>query len=762
MEHNQQQEFSAALARAEQGITLTVDDAEALLSATGEQLEALLDLAGKTRDSGAALRGDTTGNQITYSKKVFIPLTTLCRDRCHYCVFVDTPGELRAKQQPPYMGADEILRIARQGAEMGCKEALFTLGDRPESRWKVAAEWLADHGYESTLDYVREMGELVLRETGLLPHFNPGVMSWQELQRLRPFSPSMGMMLETTSSRLWLEPGKAHFGSPDKDPNLRMQVLEDAGRSRIPFTTGILLGIGETIRERAESLMAIRDSHRRWGHIQETIIQNFRAKPRTAMQNHEDLGLTEYIAGVAVARLVMGPEAHIQAPPNLTQPDELHSLIRAGIDDWGGISPLTPDHVNPERPWPQIERLAELTAEAGYALTERLTAHPRWTNQPDYWLDSQLHAPVAALQQTELPAILVENEQQILHRARQNPQHLTDADFASMLAFRGAALDELCSLADAIRQDLVGDDLTYVVNRNVNSAQYDPALKHGTIDDEALRVLANEAAAAGATEFCVQGMLPAQLSGQRYLDLITALQVQPAIHIHAYRPPEALDAAQRLGISLAEFHGMLRDHGVKSVPGTGARILDDSIWTTLNGGPDMPVTQWLDVLRSAHHAGLRSTATMVYGHIETPEQVVAHLNQLVQLQAETSGFTEFIAMPLIPADHPVTVEGVTRMADDAYTRAIHAVARLKLMGQINHIQAAWPKFGLGTARDVLRSGANDMGGLLLDGPHPQADPEAGRSLSLRDIQSLADQLDRRMVQRTTDYTPIAAFESLTP
>jgi len=322
------EEFSAVLDRADQGAVLTVDDAEILLGASGDALEQLLAVAGKVRDAGAAQRGDATGKRITYSKKVFIPLTTLCRDRCHYCVFVDTPGGLRKQNKPPFMPPEDILALALEGAEMGCKEALFTLGDRPESRWSVAAEWLAEHGYESTLDYVHEMGEMVLRETGLLPHFNPGVMSWLELQRLRPTSPSMGMMLETTSSKLWSEPGQPHFGSPDKDPQLRLQVLDDAGRSRIPFTTGILLGIGETLRDRAESIIAIRDSHRKWGHVQETIVQNFRAKPRTAMMGHRDLETEEYLAGVAVTRLMMGPGPIFRR--HQTSPIQMNSTPSSG------------------------------------------------------------------------------------------------------------------------------------------------------------------------------------------------------------------------------------------------------------------------------------------------------------------------------------------------------------------------------------------------------------------------------------------------
>lgn len=753
--------FNAAFRRAEEGLRLGVNDTEALLNATGDQAARVVKLAGAVRDSGAMARGDLTGNRITYSRKVFIPLTTLCRDRCHYCVFVDTPGKLRTKGKPPYMAAEEVLRIASEGATMGCKEALFTLGDRPETRWQVAADWLADHGYESTLDYVRHMGELVLQETGLLPHFNPGVMSWPELQRLRPLSPSMGMMLETTSSRLWSEPGQPHFGSPDKDPKLRLQVLEDAGRSRIPFTTGILLGIGENVRERAESILAIRDSHDRWGHIQETIVQNFRAKPRTAMQNKPDLELDDYILAVAVTRLVMGPAAHIQAPPNLTQPDELHSLIRAGIDDWGGISPLTPDHVNPERPWPQIERLAELTAELGYRLEERLTAHSRWIDEPDYWSDSNLHQPVRALEQRPAPATMLDPERQILRRAQQDPAQLSDADFAAMLRFRGQALDELTQFADQVRHDQVGDRLTYVINRNVDATQFDPMHERNGVDATEFQAIAAEAAQAGATEFCVQGMLHADLAGTGYLELIEALSGSAEeAHIHAYRVPEALDAAQRLGIPVAEFYRLLKAQGVRSVPGTGARILNDDVRHVLSAGTDLPSAQWLEVLRSAHEAGLTSTATMNYGHIETPEQIVAHLNALIDLQQDTGGFTEFIAMPILPPDHPVALPGVHRMADDAYSRAVHAVARLKLLGHIDNIQAAWPKVGLGAARDLLRSGANDLGGLLIDGLHPTTDPEAGRTLTLADVQRLATQLGRTPTQRTTSYALLEPQERL--
>ncbi|WP_147104505.1 7,8-didemethyl-8-hydroxy-5-deazariboflavin synthase CofG [Nesterenkonia populi] len=761
-----QEPVLSALAHAESSGEPTPAHAEALLAARGPQLERLLNLAGRLRDEGAAARGDSTGRRITYSKKVFIPLTTLCRDRCRYCTFVDTPGGLRKQGKQPFLSREEVLRIAREGAEAGCKEALFTLGDRPEDRWEAAGEWLAEHGCASTLDYVRETAELVREETGLLPHLNPGVMTWTEMQRLRPAAPSMGMMLETTSSALWSQPGGAHYGSPDKDPQVRLRVLDDAGRSRIPFTTGILLGIGETLADRADSLFAIRDAHRKWGHIQETIVQNFRAKPRTAMQNEPDLATSEYVASVAVARWVMGPEAHIQAPPNLTDPQELRLLLRAGVDDWGGVSPVTPDHVNPERPWPQIEDLARMTAEAGYELDERLTAHPRWTAEPDYWLDHRLRSPVRRLLETGAagpaaqrlaPALHTDADRTLLRQAEEDGDRLAEQDWARLLQASGEALERLASLADAVRAERVGDQLTCAVNRNVSAALYDPHQLRGGLSDDDLRGIAAEAAAGGATEICVQGPVDASLPGQAYLDLVDALRAGADLHLHAYRPAEILDAAGRLSISPTEFQQRLKAHGVGSVPGTAARILDDELRHVLSAGTDMPAVQWLELIGSAHRAGLRSTATMVYGHLETPLQTVQHIIALRRLQQQTGGFTEFIAMPLLPQDSPAPVPWVRRMADDRQTRAVHAVARLMLAGQIDHIQAAWPKFGLGAAEAVLAGGADDLGGVLLEGLRPEADPEAGRSLSLADVRRSAEALGRTPVQRSTVYEPLGTL-----
>ena len=397
------QQVRRALARAERGAALDLDEATVLLAATGEDLDRLCAAAARVRDAGLAASGRVVDGRgvVTYSPKVFIPVTKLCRDRCHYCTFVESPGQLERAGHAMFLSPDEILDIARQGAELGCLEALFTLGDRPEDRWSQARDWLDEQGYDSTLSYVRAMAIRVLEETGLLPHLNPGVMSWEELNRLKPVSPSMGMMLETTSRRLFETKGEAHFGSPDKDPEVRLRVLEDAGRLSIPFTTGLLVGIGETLTERAETILALRATSRAYGAVQEVIVQNFRAKPDTAMRHADDLGLDEYRATIAVTRLLLGPKARVQAPPNLVDhsegADECRALLDAGVDDWGGVSPLTPDHVNPERPWPSLERLRAITADCGFELTARLTVHPEYVVRGEPWLDPRISAHVAAL-----------------------------------------------------------------------------------------------------------------------------------------------------------------------------------------------------------------------------------------------------------------------------------------------------------------------------------------------------------------------------
>lgn len=765
-------DIAGALARLECSEVVDQRDAEVLFGARGDNLERLLLVASRLRDEGLARSGRT--GIITYSKKVFIPVTQLCQDRCHYCVFVDTPGGLAKRNIPVFMSPEQILDVARQGAALGCKEALFTLGDRPENRWPSARNWLDDHGYESTLDYIRAMAILVLEQTGLLPHLNPGVMSWSELQRLRPVAPSMGMMLETTATRLWSQKGGVHYGSPDKDPALRLRVLEDAGRSRIPFTTGVLLGIGENDAERADALFEIRRSHERHGHIQETIVQNFRSKPRTAMQNEADLALQEYVAAVAVARIVMGPDATIQAPPNLTDSQELGLLLRAGIDDWGGVSPLTPDHVNPERPWPELETLARLTRDGGFELRERLTAHPGFIRDDQTWLDPRLHsqvhaladpatglaredAPVVGRSWSAEPELRAGRLTDLLDAAELTPAALSDEEYVALLGADGADLDRLVHIADELRRSTVGDDVSFVINRNLDLSLYDPKRSFaGSLDLALIRDLADEAHALGATEVCLQGAVTAG-GEDAYVDIIgTIRRAQPGLHIHCLRPVEIAAAAGRLGVTVRVFLQRMRVAGADSVPGTGARILDDRIRAVLSDQTDPPMESWIDVVTSAHSLGLATTATMVYGHIETPADQVGHLRLLGSIQDATGGFTEFIPMPYMPLEASSTVAAVAGPGPTLrQTRAVHAVARLMLTGRIDHIQAAWTKLGLAAAESVLRGGADDLGGLLLGGTlAPTAGAEAHRALSIGDVRAIAADLGRPLRQRTTLYETV--------
>ena len=732
---------------------LSATEATTLLDARGADLERLLTVAGAVRDQGLARAG--RGDVITYSRKVFLPLTHLCRDRCHYCVFVQSPGKLAAAGISPFMSPDDVLKVARAGAELGCKEALLTLGDRPETRWASAREWLDSNGYASTLDYVGAMAKLILDETGLLPHLNPGVMSWAEMQRLKPVAPSMGMMLETTSSRLWETPGEAHFGSPDKDPAVRLRVLEDAGRSAIPFTTGVLLGIGETHSERVDAICAIRDIHARYGHVQEVIVQNFRAKPATAMMGSADLGTQEYVATVAVTRLLLGPDMRVQAPPNLTDPAELSLLIRAGVDDWGGVSPLTPDHVNPERPWPQITELAEYTAAEGYALRERLTTHPHYIRDArgtagghgDGWFDDRLFARVSALADGYGLARRDAYLESVLQRAEADPAGLSDAEYVALLHADGDDLEALAALADRVRTAHAGDAVTYAVNRNLDSSL--------GLSEQRIVELVGEAMSLGATEICAQGPVPAHLGADGYLDFARAVKRAGPVHLHAFRPAEVLDGAARAGLELSEWLTTLADVGVDTVPGTAARILDDTVRARLTAGADIPVSEWERAIVAAHRAGLRSTATMVYGHVETPAQQVEHLRRIASIAMRTNGFTEFIPMPWLPTESPVRVEGHRGGPTLRESRAVHAVARLMLTGHIDHLQAAWTKLGLRGAQLVLAGGADDVGGVLLDGQlDPLAGPEQGRELTVADVQRLAAEIGRPTRQRTTTYDDV--------
>jgi FO synthase len=829
--------LNRALVRAERGVTLDATEAETLMHARGlaegEPLDRLLTTAARVRYAGLASAGRP--GMVTYSRKVFIPLTHLCRDRCHYCTFVTTPGQLRAEGKAPFLSPDEVLDIARQGAALGCKEALFTLGDRPEDRWPVAAEWLEAHGFDSTLGYLRAMAIRVLEETGLLPHLNPGVLSWEEIQRLKPVAASMGMMLETTATRLWSEKGGPHFGSPDKDPAVRLRVLEDAGRSAVPFTTGVLLGIGETYAERVDALAEIRASARRHGHVQEVIVQNFRAKPRTAMAGTDDLALQEYVASVAVSRLVLGPAARVQAPPNLSDSTELGLLLRAGVDDWGGVSPLTPDHVNPERPWPNIDKLAQLTADAGFTLRERLAAQPGFVLQPEPWLDPRVRPHVSALAgpdglavegripvglpwqepdeawtasgrvdlHTEIDTVGRTGDRRsdfdavygdwaelrsrtesardghstaiaagdpavhaALRHAETDPAGLSDAEYLALLGADGTDLDALAALADAVRRDVNGDDVTYVVNRNVNFtnvcytgcrfcafAQRRTDADAFTLSMQQVGDRVDEAWAGGATEICMQGGIHPDLPGTAYLDLAREVKSRrPDIHLHAFSPMEVVNGSARTGLSFRDFLTAAKEAGVDSLPGTAAEILDDDVRWVLTKGK-LPTATWLEIVRTAHQVGLPTTSTMMYGHVDTPAHWVGHLRTLAALQDETGGFREFVLLPFVHHNSPIYLAGVARPGPtNRENRAVHAVARLLLHGRIDNIQTSWVKLGDTGTQTMLDGGANDLGGTLMEETISRMAGSGNGSLkTIAELEAMAAGIGRPARQRTTEY-----------
>ena len=758
-------------------------EAEALLGASGADFERLLALAGAARDAGLTASGRP--GVITYSRKVFVPLTTLCRDRCHYCVFVDTPAQLLKMHKPAFMSPEQVLAVVRQGQALGCKEALLTLGDRPEDRWPEARAWLDEHGFASTLDYVGYIARLITAETGLLAHLNPGVMSAEELRMLRPTAPSMGMMLETTSRSLFEQPGQVHYGSPDKDPALRLSVIEDAGRERVPFTTGILVGIGETLRDRAESLVALRDSHERHGHVQEVIVQNFRAKPRTAMQGAPDAALLEYVTAVAVARLVMGPDMRIQVPPNLSDPAEFDLLVRAGADDWGRVAPLTADHVNPERPWPHLDDLAARTAELGFVLRERLTAHPEFVRDAEVWIDPDLYAAVAALADPEtglarsglrgpatgsgtadsptpsrslsLPKRPASHShaaaiRRLAEAAASDPLALGDSEWVALLEATGDDLDALTATADDVRRYTVGEAVSLVVNRNLTSSGFraSPTGDPGAFTLEDVGAIAADAWELGATELCVQGILPPAESPDAYLAIARAVKAAtPRMHLHAYRPQDVRDLADRGGLGLDGALAALREAGVDTVPGTGVKVLSERVRALVAPG-DLEVDRWIEGITAAHLAGFRSTSVLFYGHVETAAERIAHLRLLREIQSATSGFTEFVPIPL-----PGQMGGVGlvpgRSALDEH-RAMVAVSRLALSGSIPHIQIPWTRLGRETAAALLGAGGDDLGGTLLDGRvKPEAGIERGLELPVTDAAAIAARLFRPFRQRTTDY-----------
>ncbi|WP_190017574.1 bifunctional FO biosynthesis protein CofGH [Streptomyces lucensis] len=817
-----------ALKRARDGVALDVAEAAVLLQARGEALDGLVASAGRVRDAGLDAAGRP--GVITYSKSVFIPLTRLCRDKCHYCTFVTVPGKLRRAGHGMFMSPDEVLDIARKGAALGCKEALITLGDKPEDRWPEAREWLDAHGYDDTIAYVRAVSIRILEETGLLPHLNPGVMTWTDFQRLKPVALSMGMMLETTATRLWSEPGGPHHGSPDKEPAVRLRVLEDAGRSSVPFTSGLLIGIGETYEERAESLFALRKVSRAYHGIQELIIQNFRAKPDTAMRGMPDAELDDLVATVAVARHIMGPSACLQAPPNLVD-DEYGRLIAAGVDDWGGVSPLTIDHVNPERPWPQIEELAAKSAAAGFDLRERLCVYPEFVQRGEPWLDPRLRPHVSALADPEtglarpgaLPRGLPWQEpeeafvpagrtdlhrtidtegrsadrrddfdevygdwdalreaaapgmaperidtdvRQALRTAADDPTRLTDAEALALLHADGPALDALCGVADDVRRSAVGDDVTYIVTRNINFtnvcytgcrfcafAQRRTDADAYTLSLEQVADRAEQAWEVGAVEVCMQGGIHPDLPGTAYFDIARAVKKRvPGMHVHAFSPMEVVNGATRTGLSVREWLTAAKEAGLDSIPGTAAEILDDEVRWVLTKGK-LPTATWTEVVTTAHELGIRSSSTMMYGHVDQPRHWLGHLRTLAGIQQRTGGFTEFVTLPFIHTNAPVYLAGIARPGPTTRdNRAVTAMARLLLHPWIPNIQTSWVKLGAEGAAEMLRSGANDLGGTLMEETISRmAGSSYGSYKSVRDLVAVAKAAGRPARPRTTLY-----------
>jgi FO synthase len=756
-----------------------------------EQAYTLLDHADWRALAGIAsqLRERGWGTRVSYSRKVFVPLTQLCRDVCHYCTFAKVPRKL----EKPYLEPEDVLRIARAGAALGCKEVLFTLGDQPELRYARAREALARLGFATTLDYLQHVAGLVLRETGLLPHLNPGLMDAQQLARLRQVAPSMGIMLESASERLCAR-GGAHHGSPDKLPARRLETLRLAGEARVPMTSGILIGIGETRRERIDALLALRELSDRHGHIQEIIVQNFRAKPGTKMQAAPEPSMDDLCWTIAAARLIFGAQMSIQAPPNLYGGD-LPELIAAGINDWGGVSPLTPDHVNPEAPWPHLDRLAADTARAGCDLVERLTVYPRYVRARGEWLAPELQAPVLRLSDgaglarvgswspgsadaagtddlRDVPLLATPRRSAIGHlidRAAAGIE-LAETEVAELFTARGADFVNVCGAADRLRQETVGDTVSYAVVRNINytniclykcgfcafskgRAHENLRGKPYLVDLDEIRRRVSEAWERGGTEVCMQGGIHPSFTGQTYLDICRAAkQAVPQMHVHAFSPLEVSHGAQTLGISVGEFLTELKQAGLGSLPGTAAEILDDPIRLEL--APDkLSTQQWLDVVAQAHRAGLPTTSTIMFGHLEGYEHWARHLLALRHLQQQTGGLTEFVPLPFVHMEAPMYLRGRARRGPTLREALLmHAVARLVLHPLIRNVQASWVKLGPAFAQRCLQAGANDLGGTLMNESISRAAGAShGQELAPAEMQQLIAAIGRPWRQRNTLY-----------
>ncbi len=722
------------------------------------------------------LRDASHGTLVSYSRKVFIPLTQLCRDVCSYCTFAHAPRPgVRG-----YLTPDEVLAIAKAGQAAGCTEALFTLGDKPELRYKAARAELAALGYATTIDYLHAMCALVLKQTTLLPHVNAGVMTRDEMARLREVSASQGLMLESTAERL-CEKGGPHFGSPDKHPAARLDVLRLAGELKIPFTTGILIGIGETRAERLDALLAIRDLHQRHGHIQEVIIQNFRAKPGTRMADTPHAPHEELLWTIAVARLILGADMNIQAPPNLSG-DNCAELLDAGINDWGGVSPVTPDHVNPEAPWPAVEELRRVTASRGKELVARLPSYPAYVLDVHAWHHPKIATAVIRASDSAgyaraddwspgLAAPLAELPRGTKYSIKTNSYDVaTEAGIEQLFAARGNAFHDICAAADDLRRQTVGDTVRYVVNRNINYTNICAyrctfcAFSKGThakslrgepydlpLDEIERRV--SEAWARGATEVCMQGGIHPSYTGDTYLNILRAVKrAAPGIHVHAFTPLEVTHGAQTLGLPVREFLSRLIDAGLNSLPGTAAEILDDEIRQVIC--PDKVNTEeWLGVMETAHGLGLRSTATILFGHVEQPVHWARHLLRIRALQEKTGGFTEFIPLPFVHMGAPVYQQGRARRGPTSREAILmHAVARLVLHPVIENIQVSWVKMGEDGVAACLAAGVNDLGGTLMNESISRAaGTQHGQEMEPARMETMIRAARRVPQQRTTLY-----------
>jgi FO synthase len=765
-----------------------LSDEAALALAEVEESPALMAAAATLRDRGFH-------NGVSYSRKVFIPLTHLCRDVCHYCTFAKTPKKI----EQAFLSVDQVLAQVKVAESMGCKEALFTLGEKPELRYRAAREALAEMGFATTLEYLAHVAGRVLAETNVLPHINAGCMAADEIAMLRPVSASMGIMLESASSRL-CEKGMPHYGSPDKDPVLRLQTIARAGQASVPFTSGILIGIGETRRERIEALLALRELHQQYGHLQEIIVQNFRAKPDTKMALAPEPDLNELLWTIAVARLIFGARMSIQAPPNLS-PGVLPQLVAAGLNDWGGVSPLTPDFVNPEAPWPHLETLAKESAAAGKHLHERLTIYPAYVQDYPRWLDKALHTKVlhfcdgeglpkedawVAGQDIEAPVqdlalLRADSKQlksygpvsadieQLIDRAM-TADALSEDDIVRLFSARGSDFAAVCRSADELRQQRCGDRVSYVVTRNINytnvcyfKCQF-CAFSKGKLSEnlrgrpydlsaEEIARRAQEAWQRGATEVCMQGGIHPEYTGQTYLDIVKTLRTAtPNMHIHAFSPLEVWQGAETLGLDLESYLRQLKSAGLHTLPGTAAEVLDDEVRAVLC--PDkINSSQWLKVMETAHKVGLRTTATIMYGHVDNYRSWARHLISVRSLQEKTGGFTEFVPLPFVPPEAPIYLKGKARRGP-SFREAIlmHAVARLVFNGLIDNIQASWVKMGEEGVEALLNAGVNDLGGTLMNETITRAaGAKHGQEAAPELMEARIQRAGRHAFQRNTLY-----------